>query len=156
MGLIGTEWGAKYRSQIFFWAFWLSVIGMIMLCAAIACLSTDSADVVSVPFFTGTFDIIENGISSKISYFAGIQTMAFRECDAGASCPPETIGWSDDACDKYFTNCGNCKFSPSDVSVPLAMSLLGGVGQIMTDLNRSTRKFYCHITRSIATITKRP
>lgn len=140
MGLMGTDWGAKYRSQIFFWAFWLSVISMAMLCAAVACLSTDSTSIYNVPFFQGTFDIIENGISSKVSYFAGIPRMVFRDCDAGTSCPPESIGWGDQSCDKYFLDCGNCKFSPNDVSVPLAMSLLGGFGQIVTDLNRSTRK----------------
>lgn len=111
---------------------------MAALCASIACLSTDSSSIKAVPFFQGSLDIIENGVTSKLYYYAGIARMVIRGCEDGESCPPESIGWGSDACDLYFTNCHKCIFKPRKVSFPLVMSLLGQVGQIGTDLTRST------------------
>lgn len=147
VGLMGTKWGDKYRSQIFFIGFWLSIIGMAALCASIACLSTDSSSIKAVPFFQGSLDIVENGVTSKLYYYAGIARMVIRGCEDGETCPPESIGWGSDACDLYFTNCHKCIFKPRKVSFPIVMSLLGQVGQIGTDLTRSTGAHFTQFSR---------
>lgn len=135
---MGTEWGARFRSQIFFVAFWLSLIGLILFCDAMACLSTDSYSIKSMPFFEGSLKIVENNVTTSVDYYAGIARMVFRSCDGDQSCPPESLGWGDDSCDKYFANCNQCRDAPAKVSFPIVMSLLGQIGQIATDLNRST------------------
>jgi len=111
---------------------------MVTLCAALTCLSIESSSIRGVPFFQGTFDVIVGGISSKVHYYAGISRVVFRDCDAGALCPPESVGWGDDSCDLYFSNCEDCKFSPQNAYMPIAMALLGQIGQILTDVVRST------------------
>eukprot|EP01032_Pedospumella_encystans_P004117 gene4117-4868_t len=92
LGLMGTEWGAKHRSQIFFVAFWLSFVGLILILAALACISADSSAIQNVPFFQGTLEIVQGSVTSKVNYYAGIARMVFSNCD-GASCPPSSIGW---------------------------------------------------------------
>jgi len=138
---MGTEWGSRFRSQIFFVAFWLSIIGLILFCDAMASLSTDSYSIKSMPFFEGSLKIVENNVTTRVDYYAGIARMVFRSCDGDQSCPPESLGWGDDSCDKYFTNCNQCRDAPAKVSFPIVMSLLGQIGQIATDLNRSTGTF---------------
>lgn len=138
LGLMGTEWGAKHRSQIFFVAFWLSFVGLILILAALACISADSTAIQNVPFFQGTLEIVQGSVTSKVDYYAGIARMVFSNCD-GASCPPSSVGWGDSSCDTYFQNCNKCEAAnPGTIAFPVAMAIFGQVGQLAGDLNRST------------------
>lgn len=138
---MGTQWGAKHRSQIFFVAFWLSFIGLILILAAIACISVDSTTIQNVPFFQGTFELVQGGVTSKVDYYAGIARMVFPKCEDSPYCPPSSMGWGDSSCDTYFLNCDKCKAAnPGTVAFPVAMALFGQLGQLAGDLNRSTGK----------------
>lgn len=140
--MMGTEWGRKNRSQIFFVAFWLSFAGLFFLCAALASLSTTQmSSVENVPFFQGSLTVTENGITSDMYYYAGINRMVIHGCKAGASCPPDWLGWGDDSCSKYFSNCHSCRTAAA--TFPFVMAILGQVGQVATDLTRSTGNLFC-------------
>lgn len=138
IGLMGTNWGARNRSPIFFIALILSVTGLIMFCEAVTCLTENRIALRSMPFFYGTMKIVENGVTSYLNYNAGISTIAFNSCEGGVTCPPRVMQWTDEACDKYFMNCLICEDAPAKVSFPIVMAITGQIGQILTDLTRST------------------
>lgn len=137
--MMGTEWGRKNRSQIFFVAFWLSFAGLFFLCAALASLSTTQmSSIENVPFFQGSLTVTENGITSDMYYYAGVNRMVINGCEADTSCPPDWLGWGDDSCNKYFSNCHSCRTAKGSATFPFVMAILGQVGQVATDLTRST------------------
>jgi len=145
--MMGTEWGRRNRSQIFFVAFWLSFAGLFFLCAALASLSTTQmSSIENVPFFQGSLSVTENGIKSDMYYYAGVNRMVINGCEAGASCPPDWLGWGDDSCSKYFSNCHSCRTAKAAATFPFVMAILGQVGQVATDLTRSTGESFVWVT----------
>jgi hypothetical protein len=138
VGKWGTEWGKKYRSQIMFVAFWFSFVSLILLGAALGCISTDSDTIKNVPFFQGTFKVeLSTGNTSKFNYYAGLNRIVFEGCDLGTYCPPTPTSWDSAICDQYLTNCNKCADSSSSSVSMVIASFITQIIQCSSDLGRS-------------------
>eukprot|EP01032_Pedospumella_encystans_P028358 gene28358-32024_t len=67
-----------------FVAFWFSFISLVLLAAAVVCVSTDADSITNVPFFTGVITVdMMNGSTSDFNIYAGLNRVVIRDCDLG-------------------------------------------------------------------------
>lgn len=154
IGKWGTEWGERNRSQIMFVAFWLSFISLILLAAALACVSTDTVNITNVPFFTGIVTVDKlDGTKSDFSIYAGLNRVIINDCDLGAQCPPQSTAWDSVNCDQYFNNCNACADACLGSVTMVIMSFVTQIIQCTGDLGRSVAKYdlHCRKFRGIVT-----
>jgi len=141
IGNWGTEWGEKNRSQIMFVAFWFSFVSLILLAAAVACVSTDSSNIRNVPFFTGILTVDKaDGTTTDFNIYAGLKRVVIEDCDLGALCPPHSISWDSVNCDQYFNNCGACADASLGSVTMAILSFVTQIPQCTGDLGRSVGK----------------
>jgi hypothetical protein len=139
IGKTGTEWGAKHRPQIMFWAFWISFISWVMLGAALGCISTSSSVVTDVSFFQGTITITDpvTDLKTDMSYFAGLKRLVVNNCDLGDLCPPHSQPWDSVSCAKYFSGCDSCRDASEGSVTMVIMSFVTQFPQLNGNLGRS-------------------
>jgi hypothetical protein len=142
IGKTGTEWGAKHRSQIMFWAFWISFISWVMLGAALGCISTSSSVVTDVSFFQGTITITDpvTDLKTDMTYFAGLKRLVVNNCDLGDLCPPHSQPWDSVSCAKYFSGCDSCRDASEGSVTMVIMSFVTQFPQLNGNLGRSKGK----------------
>ncbi len=138
VGKWGTEWGKKYRSQIMFVAFWFSFVSLILLGAALGCISTNSDNIKNVPFFKGTFKVnLASNDTSEFNYYAGLNRIVIEDCDLGTLCPPSSTSWDSVNCDQYLTNCNTCADASVGSVSMVILSFITQIPQCTSDLGRS-------------------
>lgn len=138
VGNWGTEWGEKNRSQIMFVAFWFSFVSLILLAAAMACISTESDNIKNVSFFEGTLTVDKpDGSTSELDVYAGLKRVVIENCDLGALCPPHSISWDSVNCDQFFNNCGACADASLGTVTMVIMSFVTQIPQCTGNLGRS-------------------
>lgn len=147
---MGTEWGEKNRSQIFFIAFWISVVSWILLGACLACISTDATNVKTVPFFQGTITYTDPTtlVDSDFDFYAGLNKVVIEGCELGAACPPHTQSWTSVSCDTYFNNCDECGDASIGSVTMVIMSFVTQFPQITGNLGRSMAKYDLHCQKT--------
>lgn len=150
IGKIGTEWGEKYRSQICFFAFWISFLSWILLGACLACISTNTTNVKAVPFFQGTITYTNQTTleTSDFDFYAGLNKIVIEGCDLGDFCPPQSQSWTSVSCDTYFDNCGECKDASVGSVTLVIMSFVTQFPQITTDIQRSKPNYDLHCQKT--------
>jgi hypothetical protein len=142
VGKFGLEWGEKYRSQIFFWAFWVSFISWIFLAAALACISWHDSTVRNVSFFEGTvtYTSPQTGKKFDMDFFAGLNIIVVDACNE-PECPPDTsFSWSDISCEASFSHCNSCRDASLGSISMVIMSFVTQFPQITSDVGRSMGK----------------
>ena len=143
IGKWGNAWGEKYRSQIFFVAFWISFFSWILLAAALGCISINSTTVKSVPYFQGVITFTDNVTlaSQDVNFYAGLNRLVIDDCNLGGNvCPPHSQPWSSVNCDTYFDNCNQCADASAGSVSMVIMSFVTQLPQITSDLQRSMGK----------------
>jgi len=124
-----------------FVAFWFSFISLILLGAAVACVSTDPDNIKNVPFFTGVLTVDKaDGTTAELDVYAGLKRVVIEGCDLGALCPPQTTAWDSVNCDQYFNNCGACADASLGSVTMVIMSFVTQIPQCTGDLGRSVGK----------------
>ena len=145
IGKFGIPGADKYRSQIFFVTFWVSVASWLLLAAAVCSISKHSSIIKILPFFDGTLSITndDDNSLSKLKFYAGLKIIAFDDCKTGTnsvSCPSDQLNWNDDRCDLYFKNCDSCSDTSLHSTVTILIALITQFFQLMTNLTRSHSK----------------
>jgi hypothetical protein len=141
IGRIGIKWGETHRSQIFFVAFWVSMISFVIAGVSLACTSTAEDTVRSVPFFYGSISIPNKStnVPTFYDFYGGLNSLVIDGCDESGYCPPESQLW-DEHCDSFFSSCSECKETSAASVTPVVMLFVTLIPQIVTDLGRSTGK----------------
>ena len=131
-----------------FVAFWFSFVSLVLLAAAVVCVSTDADSITNVPFFTGVITVdMANGSTSDFNIYAGLNRVVIRDCDLGTQCPPDSISWNSVNCDQYFTNCGACADASLGSVTTVIIALVTQIPQCTGTLGRSMGKSrYCKIS----------
>lgn len=132
-GRIGFSWAEKYRSQLFFAAFWVSVSSLALMAVGWASLSYDRSTVIDTAW---TIAEVKNATTDgKLTIYAGLRLVAY-DCD-GTNCPSEdSVRWSSaDECG--FDFCDDCADVASATITTAFFGLISLLPQISTDLQRS-------------------
>lgn len=139
VGQWGTEWADRNRSQLMFFAFWLSFTSFILLIIPLASLSYNESTVVGTNWSVGSIDLPSG---SSFDYYIGLKLVSVR-CSGGDACPDITsFKWSDSTCtSNYGCNdcCKDCKDSVAGTVTSAVMGLITMLPQMGTNLQRSRR-----------------
>ena len=150
VGKLGFNSTLKYRSQLFFVTFWVTLFAWILLALSACSISMQGSIVKDLPFFQGTIDIATNPDIplSKMSYYAGLNIIAFDNCEynkTSTACLSNTLDWSDDLCGLYFNNCDKCEDASTQATATVLIALITQFFQLMGNLQRSHGKIYKYI-----------
>jgi len=130
-----------------FVAFWFSFISLILLGAAVACVSTDPDNIKNVPFFTGVLTVDKaDGTTAELDVYAGLKRVVIEGCDLGAQCPPQTTAWDSVNCDQYFNNCNACADASLGSVTMVIMSFVTQIPQCTGDLGRSMGELFYELS----------
>jgi hypothetical protein len=126
-----TDFGEKYRSQLMFLAYWLSVTSMILLIPPVCSISSDETIVKANAWTIGKVDGTNN---TDVALYVGLEMLTVR-C-TGDACPDFTgFKWSSDECIGAY--CDECESSATGTATAVIVSFVTMLPQISTNLQRS-------------------
>lgn len=150
LGPVGTNFGEKFRSQIFFISFWVSVFAWILIAVTVCSVSMQPTVVSTIPFFQGTISLtnVSTNVVSELDFYAGLNILVVEGCSdqpGAATCPPHSQSWSSVECEQYFDHCDACRDSSTGSVTTVLIALVTQFLQIGADIQRSTGMYACFV-----------
>lgn len=131
-GRIGFSWGEKYRSQLFFIAFWLSFTSLILMAVGWAAVSYDRGTVINTAWTIA--ELKDSTDDGTLTLYGGLRIVSI-DCD-GFSCSADSVRYSNsNECE--FDFCDDCADVASSTVTTAFMGMVTLLPQMSTDLQRS-------------------
>lgn len=147
VGKCGLKWGAKYRSQLMFFAFWSSFASIILLISPFVSLSLRADQVKQNAWTVGDISFSE----ADYKLYVGLRYVKVA-CE-GSECDPAATSFSWSAADCNASYCESCRNAADNTIITAFTGLITMLPQISTNIQRSKPEGDLHCQKIMGMFT---